>query len=147
MGAVTWLLSFQLMILTVFGLNTSDVTVNLTQGFLRGFSVTGVDIFLGVPYAAPPVGTGRWAPPRPYSWPEGTLDVSSVTNGNVSNDARQYLDATSPPPLCPQLIPNPWVGELNHTSEDCLYLNIYAPAVSITFIPVKIICFYTLWYM
>ena len=51
-------------------------------------SVQGPAIFAGIPYAAPPVGDGRWANPRPAP--------PLLQNG-------QYYDATHPRPACPQL--------------------------------------------
>lgn len=76
-------------------------------GLLRGTTAGGTSSFLGVPYAAPPVGNLRWRPPQPAAtW-------------------RGVRAATSFAPHCPQ--PGSPFGVAS-TSEDCLYLNVYAPA-------------------
>jgi para-nitrobenzyl esterase len=82
--------------------------VRTESGVIRGAVASGVGSFLGVPYAAPPVGDLRWRPPRPASgW-------------------RGIRDATAFAPSCPQqgglFAPPPPL------SEDCLYLNVYTPA-------------------
>ena len=47
----------------------ADPTAVVAQGRLTGVVDNSVAAFLGVPYAAPPVGDLRWAPPRPAaSW-------------------------------------------------------------------------------
>jgi len=80
-------------------------TVSTTSGSLRG-KVSGddaVEVFKGIPYAAPPVGELRWSAPRPpVAW-SGTRDA---------------FEAGSP---CPQ------TGRLASTNEDCLHLNVWTP--------------------
>jgi para-nitrobenzyl esterase len=81
------------------------------NGVVRGLAVPisggAVDEFLGIPYAAPPVGALRWQPPQPpASW-------SGVR------------DATKFAPHCPQ-VASPF-GQAS-TSEDCLFLNVFTPA-------------------
>ncbi|XP_019522361.1 PREDICTED: carboxylesterase 5A [Hipposideros armiger] len=103
----------------------ADAPVRNTRlGWVRGKQATvlgsamPVNVFLGVPYAAPPLGPLRFANPKPaLPW----------------NDVR---DATSYPKWCLQ--DTDWVLTDQHilkvhypqfeVSEDCLYLNIYAPA-------------------
>jgi para-nitrobenzyl esterase len=82
--------------------------VRVNDGLVRGTTAGTVDEFLGIPYAAPPTGNLRWRPPaRPASW-DG------------------IRDATQFGPSCPQS-PSPFAPP-GPFSEDCLYLNVYAPA-------------------
>jgi para-nitrobenzyl esterase len=82
--------------------------VRTESGVVRGAVASGIATFLGVPYAAPPVGDLRWRPPRPASaW-------------------RGVRDATAFAPSCPQ---QPGLfTPAGAQDEDCLYLNVYAPA-------------------
>jgi para-nitrobenzyl esterase len=80
--------------------------VMTTRGPVRGVVTPGARSFLGIPYAAAPIGDLRWRPPRPHApW-------------------ARVLDATHFGDHCPQP-PNPFgmPGGL----EDCLFLNVYAP--------------------
>lgn len=91
----------------VNALTSSDSTVVRTEGgTLRGSAANGVREFQGIPYAAPPVGELRWQDPRPAAPWAGERD------------------ATKPQLACAQSSPQPerWAG------EDCLYLNVTAPA-------------------
>jgi len=92
-------------------------TVTVTEGSLRGEVSNGVQAFLGVAYAAAPVGELRWRPTAPAIPWEGV------------RDARTF-GASCPQNLQPNGRP-PWTHEyLVHgdISEDCLFLNIWAPA-------------------
>lgn len=88
-----------------------DVTVD--TGKLAGVSRDGVDIFKGIPYAAPPVGELRWEAPAPAADWQGVRDASAFG------------------PICPQPARPDGkraAGYGNTQSEDCLYLNVWAPA-------------------
>lgn len=84
------------------------VRTQVTEGTLVGREDGGVRVWQGVPYAAPPVGERRWKAPQPAPIWVGERDASRP--GNV----------------CPQraLIGNGGT----RGAEDCLYLNVYAPA-------------------
>jgi hypothetical protein len=46
------------------------LTVNTTAGQLRGFAINNTRLFIGIPYAEPPLGKNRWREPKPKSpWP------------------------------------------------------------------------------
>uniref|UniRef100_A0A336MZ55 CSON008799 protein n=1 Tax=Culicoides sonorensis TaxID=179676 RepID=A0A336MZ55_CULSO len=99
-----------------------DANIVLDQGTVVGLKVfpetarTSVYTYLGIPYAQPPIGDLRFAPPQPHSGWNRTLV------------ARNFK------PLCPQLDNNVYeeVGfgfNYNNkiTNEDCLFLNIWTP--------------------
>lgn len=82
--------------------------VSTADGPVRGLVKNGVQIFLGIPYAAPPTGALRWRPPQPHApW-------------------KQVLDATKYGPICLQTATTPYSGPANE-NENCLFLNIFAP--------------------
>src|SRR5579859_8094941 len=86
----------------------ANPVVRINDGLVRGTTAGPVDEFLGLPYAAPPTGSLRWRPPAPAaSW-------------------AGVRDATQFGPSCPQQ-PSPFAPP-GPMSEDCLYLNVYAPA-------------------
>ncbi|HPO15304.1 MAG TPA: carboxylesterase/lipase family protein [Candidatus Hydrogenedentes bacterium] len=68
-----------------------------------------VEVFKGIPFAAPPVGQLRWQPPQPVVPWQGVRRCDEFG------------------PSCPQ---SPrFLGTLGgKTSEDCLYLNVWRPA-------------------
>ena len=87
----------------------SETSVAVASGRIAGTSEAGVAAWLGVPFAAPPVGSLRWRPPQPVaSW-------SGVRQAMVFAPACMQTGVSMPgeaPPV---------------TSEDCLYLNVWAP--------------------
>jgi para-nitrobenzyl esterase len=84
----------------------TSVTVMTDKGPVTGGSSSTVSSFLGIPYAAPPVGPLRWQAPQPGA-PWLKLRATKFANH------------------CPQL-PGPY--GVASTTEDCLYLNVYAPS-------------------
>ncbi|MGW0551712.1 carboxylesterase/lipase family protein [Streptomyces altiplanensis] len=89
---------------------TLGTVVTTTAGKVRGEADGTLRGFRGIPYAAPPVGALRWAPPRPAAAWTGVRE------------------ATAPGAPCAQPAGLP-VG-VPSESEDCLYLNVTAPAES-----------------
>ncbi|VEN39904.1 unnamed protein product, partial [Callosobruchus maculatus] len=114
----------------------SSRIVEIQTGAIRGIilelnsrHLEPVEVFRGVPYAAPPVGPLRFRPPHaPVRWPGTRLadtfgpacpqrypDVSNKTIAlqQMPKGRYQYLK---------KLVPL-----LANQSEDCLFLNIYVP--------------------
>jgi para-nitrobenzyl esterase len=89
--------------------------VQTTNGPVCGVTANGVNEWLGMPYAAPPVGALRWQPPQaPTPWTttlQATAFGSECVQGSATNPAG---------------------------SEDCLYLNVWRPANSDTNLPVMV---------
>jgi para-nitrobenzyl esterase len=84
--------------------------VRIQTGWIRGTEEHGLTVYRGVPFAAPPIGPLRWRPPQPPSAWSGVRDADRFA------------------PACMQ--PPPWWNRAAPVSEDCLYLNIWAPAKS-----------------
>lgn len=77
------------------------------MGPVRGENRDGVRNFLGIPYAAPPTGTLRWALPlQPNRWTQ-PLDATAFRNG------------------CPQ-VARYGLTEAGY-NEDCLFVNVVVP--------------------
>ena len=88
--------------------------VESSFGRLQGFQQDGLAVFLGIPFAAPPVDEKRWlAPVGPQPW-SGTRDATSFGSSAIQS--------TNPGTV------GELIGiEVGATSEDCLYLNIWTP--------------------
>lgn len=80
-------------------------TVQTTTGPVCGFVDNGDAAWLGIPYAAPPVGNLRWQPPQPHDPWTDTLQATSA--------ASECLQGSATHPA---------------GSEDCLYLNVVQPS-------------------
>ncbi|MDP1860524.1 MAG: carboxylesterase family protein [Gemmatimonadaceae bacterium] len=92
----------------------SGLVADVTGGKVRGAAlVGGGTVFLGIPYARPPVGPLRWREPaRVEAW-TGIRDAAAYG-----------------PPCAQNPYFNPVVKET--AREDCLYLNIWTPEISST---------------
>lgn len=108
--------------------------IHIKQGSLRGVirefknkNLKNVETFLGVPYAAPPVKSLRFMPPgSPPTWKDVKVfdsfgPVCPQNPPDLSNEPLKTMNAGYFNRL-KGLMPF-----LTNQSEDCLYLNIYAP--------------------
>lgn len=86
----------------------AEAAVNAPAGRVRGAAAGDVRIYRGLPYARPPVGDLRWRPP------------SRLPRWRGVRDATQFGAACMQPP-------SPFFTHAA-VSEDCLFLNIWAPA-------------------
>ena len=85
----------------------ADPAIVTQSGPLKGTSIFGVQGYLGIPYAAPPVGTLRWMPPQPYGRWHGVFEANNFGN------------------FCTQ--PDGAGGTFG--DEDCLTLNVFRPDI------------------
>ncbi len=103
-----WVLAAVLWAVPCFGQANGPVKTEsgLVSGAVgRDASIT---VFKGIPFAEPPVGSLRWAPPRPpRSW-QGVRQADHFSDG------------------CAQIFPKLDFAK----TEDCLYLNVWTPAAS-----------------
>jgi para-nitrobenzyl esterase len=92
---------------------SKDAKVTVTGGEIQGTNLgSGVRSFLGVPFAAPPVGNLRWKAPQPVvSW--------SGTKATQTNPPAAIYSAA---PVTLNGMTTPWT-----TGEDALYLNMWVP--------------------
>ena len=44
-----------------------EPVIKIASGMIRGVKEGDIDIFRGIPFAAPPVGEFRWRPPQPVT--------------------------------------------------------------------------------
>jgi len=83
--------------------------VEIESGRIEGEQRGAHERFLGIPYAAPPVGARRWRAPEPAAKWSGT---------------RACVAFSGSAPQTPSALPGMAVGAQD---EDCLYLNVYTP--------------------
>lgn len=91
----------------------SPPVVDIVTGSLSGVhdGKTGLNVYKGIPYAAPPVGPLRWKPPQPAAGWTGVRQADHFG------------------PRCMQrAIFNDMVFRSDGMGEDCLYLNVWTPA-------------------
>nr|XP_006632838.2 PREDICTED: neuroligin-3 isoform X1 [Lepisosteus oculatus]XP_015206860.1 PREDICTED: neuroligin-3 isoform X1 [Lepisosteus oculatus]XP_015206861.1 PREDICTED: neuroligin-3 isoform X1 [Lepisosteus oculatus] len=130
-GTTLWILSFWLSLAAVEGQNFNP-TVNTQYGKLRGVRVPlpseilgPVDQYLGVPYAASPVGEKRFMPPEPpSSWSgiRNTTHFAPVCPQNIHNAVPEIMM-----PIWFTFNLDIVATYIQDQNEDCLYLNIYVP--------------------
>ena len=96
-----------------FAADKNKVDVKVESGMLRGVSDAGVVSYKGVPYAAPPTGNLRWKAPQPAAHWSGVRIASQF-----GHDCMQLPFPSDAAPLGTK------------PDEDCLVMNVWAPAAS-----------------
>ncbi|WP_409329852.1 carboxylesterase/lipase family protein [Trujillonella humicola] len=108
----------------VLGDRGTAPVVHVRSGRLRGLRTRGACAYLGVPYAAPPVGPRRLRPPAPVEPWEGVRDATVL----------------GPEPPQPQFGEDPsgMVWDPAAPGDDCLNLNVWTPDPGETGLPVLV---------
>lgn len=83
--------------------------VKVEEGLLQGTYENGLTVYRGIPFAAPPVGDLRWRAPQPAEKWEGVREATKFGPSPIQG-------SRSGPDM----------------SEDCLYLNVWTPAKSVS---------------
>ncbi|MGB6975014.1 MAG: carboxylesterase family protein [Terracidiphilus sp.] len=93
--------------------HADPLTVKTSLGKLHGKTINDgkVRAYLGIPYAAPPVGDLRWKPPQPAAKWKGVRSATSFG----AHCAQNHVFADM-------------VFQDSGPNEDCLFLNVYAPS-------------------
>lgn len=109
-----WLAPILLMLMTTplyaRSIEGRPVAVAAAAGTLEGRAKDGVEAFVGIPYAAPPIGPLRWRPPEPAPRWKGIRVAAAFGND------------------CPQLrFPGDATPSTQPLDEDCLTLNLWRP--------------------
>lgn len=110
--------------LTLSYSESSYVIVPTKYGNVRGLKTDYGFAFLGVPYAAPPIGNARWrSPVEPTPWSPAVFNATKLPPGCPQKTCSKYL----PPISCP-----------NETAESCLFLNVWTPPSIAEKLPVMV---------
>jgi para-nitrobenzyl esterase len=106
--------------LALYSLTTQAATIPAVKtetGMITAAApVAGVTAYLGIPYAAPPVGELRWKPPQPPVRWDGVRKAGTFGTSCMQNEAGSRL---------------PWTEEFmtqGPIGEDCLFLNVWTAA-------------------
>jgi para-nitrobenzyl esterase len=125
-----FLLSFALMLMAAVSAAVPD-PVRLDSGSVSGIPTndSGITIFKGIPYAAPPVGDLRWRAPQPAAHWEGVRKAEQfgpncTAGGGAGGRGKGKGPAgdKGPGPAKAAVPAGP------AASEDCLYVNVWTPA-------------------
>ncbi len=98
--------------------------VKTKDGWVEGIpgGNQAVSLFRGIPYAAPPVGELRWKAPQPVKPWDGVLKAYKFTN--ICWQERRASEGGN------DVIGNEFYCLDHPLSEDCLYLNVWTPALT-----------------
>src|SRR5580698_9377817 len=108
---------FSFLTLLVFMMSSAmaqnNPQVKISNGTLEGTfnATTGINSFKGIPYALPPIGNLRWKEPQPAANWTGVRKADHF--GHMAMQKHVFSDM---------------IFRGDTVSEDCLYLNVWAPA-------------------
>ena len=89
--------------------------VSTDAGKLRGVRIAQLDVFRGIPYAEPPLGERRFVPPAPVKPWSGVRSAEQFGADCMQSASPSHVE-----------------------SEDCLYLNVWAPKRQMRSLPVMV---------
>ena len=111
MKKIIWLFFF-----LPFIVSAQKPVIKIKSGAISGIEKNGLNVFKGIPFAAPPVGGLRWKAPQPVTPWKGIKECTAF--------GPSPFQASPVPFMC-------WSAEYlipkEPINEDCLYLNVWAP--------------------
>lgn len=113
----TGILLARLAVLFLAGTASAAPVAQTRSGAVEGIAQGRAEAYLGIPYAAPPVGDLRWRSPRPIQAWKGVRPAQAFGHSCWQAVAAQGF--------------GPWTHEYvtsGDISEDCLFLNVWTPA-------------------
>lgn len=117
--AIVFLVLLGLFAISAGNDSKSDLTIATTSGILQGKRETTLNkplrLFLGVPYAQPPVGSLRFKPPVP------------ILSEDIKIDASRFAPSCIQPHHIESVISSLLTPNRAEINEDCLFLNVYVP--------------------
>ena len=123
LGAPRALISFAAIAVGLFSPSyvvAAEPKVLTIEGVVQGVHEAGLDVFKGIPFAAPPIGSLRWRAPQPVAPWKGVRRAEGFS-----------ADCMQAPSPFPQT-----AGA--HFDEDCLYLNVWKTAGKVQKRPVLV---------
>lgn len=128
-AAVARLVVVSCAVVVTAGAKQDELVIKTDAGLVQGTHSAGypnVILFLGIPYAAPPVGALRWKPPQPPRTWNGVRRVDELSPACPQSDrmfqfVQRALGLTGGDPSKVK----PYI-----TNEDCLYLNVMTSSAS-----------------
>ncbi|HEU5133793.1 MAG TPA: carboxylesterase family protein [Steroidobacteraceae bacterium] len=100
-------------LLSMPALAGEPAVIHAPAGTVSGQTVGALQVFKGIPYALPPTGARRWKPPLPMPKWKGTRVATQFGPACVQPKARSG---------------SIYAWDIGALSEDCLTLNVWAPA-------------------
>jgi len=111
-------------------MNGDRLTTTTFSGPVKGREENGIIAFRGIRYGAPPTGADRFKPSRrPQPWTN--LHDATEYGASAMQMSMGLADAAEASPLKDALAPIlPQSGDKARESEDCLFLNVWTPAIN-----------------
>ncbi|KAI0036273.1 Alpha/Beta hydrolase protein [Vararia minispora EC-137] len=103
-------------------------SVRLDKGVLIGASSDGINAFLGVPFARPPVGDLRFRLPQAHPPYRGTLNATAFGSACLQQTSTIDVPSNINPLAAQFLQQRANAGPPPADSEDCLTVNVFSPA-------------------
>jgi para-nitrobenzyl esterase len=91
--------------------------VKTENGLVQGYAAGELNIFKGIPFAAPPVGDLRWKAPQPVKTWTGVLKCDKFSPSAMQAKPVPFM-----------MWSEEFITPPDKLSEDCLYLNVWAPS-------------------